>query len=331
MRKQAVSFTIRFADHPACYMIEIQCLTKKFRAVTAVNNISFSVSTGEVVGFLGPNGAGKTTTMKIITGYIAPTSGTVIIDGLDIQDHPDATREKIGYLPERNPLYDEFHVSEYLAFVAELRGVPRAIRASRRDEMIQSCGLEKVLYKPIGELSKGFRQRVGIAQSLIHDPDLVIMDEPTSGLDPNQIVEIRELIKEIGKRKTVILSTHILPEVQATCNRMIIIHEGNIVAQGTTEELTKPESQGENVIITLKGRGENIIAVLSELPYVKKVELHETTDAGCSRLRVIGTHDIREELFYVTAQHHWPIMELYREHVSLEDIFRKLTKDQQSP
>ncbi len=312
-------------------MLEIQGLTKKFGTVTAVNNISFSVSTGEVVGFLGPNGAGKTTTMKIITGYMAPTDGSVCIDGLDIQDHPDKTRAKIGYLPERNPLYDEFHVLEYLNFVAELRGIPKADRASRIREMVQACGLEKVLHKPIGELSKGFRQRVGIAQALIHNPDLIILDEPTSGLDPNQIVEIRELIKNIGKQKTVILSTHILPEVQATCDRMIIIHEGTIVAQGTTEELTKPESQGENVIITLKGPDEDIIAVLNELPYVKKAELHETTDTGCSRLRIIGTHDIREELFHVAARHHWPIMELYREHVSLEDIFRKLTKDQPSP
>ncbi|KKS93917.1 MAG: ABC-type multidrug transport system, ATPase component [Parcubacteria group bacterium GW2011_GWA2_43_13] len=154
-------------------MIEINHLTKKFGDVTAVNNVSFSVQSGEVVGFLGPNGAGKTTTMKIITGYTAPTSGSVSIDGMDIQDHPDETRAKIGYLPERNPLYDEFQVSEYLAFVAELRGVPRAIRASRISEMVQSCGLEKMLHKPIGDLSKGFRQRVGIAQSLVHNPDLI--------------------------------------------------------------------------------------------------------------------------------------------------------------
>ena len=306
-------------------MIEINHLTKKFGDVTAVNNVSFSVQSGEVVGFLGPNGAGKTTTMKIITGYTAPTSGSVSIDGMDIQDHPDETRAKIGYLPERNPLYDEFQVSEYLAFVAELRGVPRAIRASRISEMVQSCGLEKMLHKPIGDLSKGFRQRVGIAQSLIHDPDLVIMDEPTSGLDPNQIVEIRELIKDIGKRKTVILSTHILPEVQATCNRMIIIHEGNIVAQGTTEELLQAGSAKENIILTLKGPADSIQSEIEQLPDIQKVEPHSATEQDCCRFRIIAHHDMREDIFTLAARNHWPIMELYRERVSLEDIFRKLT------
>lgn len=306
-------------------MLEVRELTKKFGPTTAVNTISFSISTGEVVGFLGPNGAGKTTTMKIITGYMAPTSGSVIIDGLDIQDHPDTTRAKIGYLPERNPLYDEFHVSEYLDFVAELRGIPKAERASRIHDMVQSCGLEKMLYKPIGELSKGFRQRVGIAQALIHNPDLIILDEPTSGLDPNQIVEIRELIKQIGNQKTVILSTHILSEVQATCDRVIIIHEGAIVAQGTTEELIHTDSHTENIILTLKCPHQEASRALESLADITTIENHSTHEPSSCRFRIIAKRDVREDIFTLASRHQWPIMELYTERVSLEEIFRKLT------
>ena len=309
-------------------MLEIKKLTKRFGDFTAIDNISFTVNDGEVVGFLGPNGAGKSTTMKIVTGYLAPTSGTAIIDGKDIQDFSDETRAKIGYLPERNPLYDELQVKEYLSFVAELRGVEKKKRSQKIDEMIEICGLQKMLYRSIGDLSKGFRQRVGLAQSLIHDPDIVVMDEPTSGLDPNQIIEIRELIKEIGKTKTVILSTHILPEVQETCNRMIIINEGKIVAQGTTEELTKADKQKENVIVSLKCEDKETIAQeLRHLPYVEKVEEHERAEQGTERFRIVGSHDMREDIFKLSHKHNWPIMEMFREQVSLEKVFRNLTQD----
>src|SRR3990167_8188546 len=213
-------------------MIEINHLTKKFGDVTAVNNVSFSVQSGEVVGFLGPNGAGKTTTMKIITGYTAPTSGEVRVQGLSVMDHPEKVKSLIGYLPESVPLYDDMTVVEYLTFVADIRFSKRKkgeeASVSKREALqnvIKICGLEKMTRRSIGELSKGYRQRTCLAQAMVHNPDILILDEPTSGLDPNQIREIREVIKNIGREKTVILSTHILQEVQAMCNRVIIINE----------------------------------------------------------------------------------------------------------
>src|SRR5436309_2153162 len=216
--------------------IRVSNLTKYYGNSLAVDNISFEVNKGEILGFLGPNGAGKTTTMKIVTTYMPPTSGEVKIDGLDIEESSLEVRRKIGYLPELNPLYLDMNVIEYLDYVAALDGIPEDKIKKKRNEMISVCGLESVKNKDIGELSKGFKQRVGLAQAMISDPEIIILDEPTSGLDPNQIIEIRNLIKKLGKQKTVILSTHILSEVQATCNRVIIVNKGKIAADGSPEE-----------------------------------------------------------------------------------------------
>ena len=208
-------------------------LTKSYGSVKAVDDISFEVHHGEIVGFLGPNGAGKTTTMRMLTSFLSPTSGSVSIEGKDIKEFSLETRKLIGYLPEQNPLYHDMNVMDYLEFTARLQGVPKTNTAKKVREMIGVCGLSTVKHMDIGQLSKGYRQRVGLAQAMIHDPKILIMDEPTSGLDPNQIVEIRNLIRQLGREKTVILSTHILPEVQATCNRVLIISHGKIVADGT--------------------------------------------------------------------------------------------------
>ena len=215
--------------------IVVNNLTKKFGTQRAVDNISFEVKTGEILGFLGPNGAGKTTTMKIITCFMAQNDGDVKVNDLSILEDQDEIKKLIGYLPENNPLYTDMPVLEYLEFVAELQNVPKNKISNRIAEMVNVCGLDVEKHKKIGELSKGYKQRVGLAQAMIHDPDILILDEPTSGLDPNQIVEIRKLIRKLGKQKTVILSTHILPEVEATCDRILIINNGKIVADGTAD------------------------------------------------------------------------------------------------
>lgn len=220
-------------------MIEIKNLTKKFGQNLVLDNISFSVGQSEILGFLGPNGAGKSTTMKIITSFWTPTSGQVLINGLDTAENSLSSRKNIGYLPETVPLYEDMRVFEYLIFIAEIRGLSKDEIKKRIKEVVSICGLSKVLRQPIEELSKGFRQRVGLAQAIIHQPDILILDEPTTGLDPNQIVEIRDLIKTIGREKTVIFSTHILSEVSATCNRVIIINHGRIVGEGSPAELTE--------------------------------------------------------------------------------------------
>ncbi|MCW9065262.1 MAG: ATP-binding cassette domain-containing protein [Ignavibacteriaceae bacterium] len=232
--------------------IVVNNLTKKFGSQRAVDNISFEVKTGEILGFLGPNGAGKTTTMKILTCYMAPSDGDAKINNLSVLESQDEIKKKIGYLPENNPLYFDMPVLDYLKFVADLQGVPKENIQNRIAEMVYVCGLNVEKHKKIGELSKGFRQRVGLAQAMIHDPEILILDEPTTGLDPNQIVEIRKLIKELGKQKTVILSTHILPEVEATCDRILIINNGKIVADGTSDMLRKRASGEEMVRVQIR-------------------------------------------------------------------------------
>ena len=219
--------------------IRVQGLTKQYGPQKAVDNIDFEVKTGEIVGFLGPNGAGKTTTMKIITCFMAANGGNVHIGDYNVKDHQDQIKSRIGYLPENNPLYHDMPVMEYLQFTAAIQGVSKSMIPERIAEMVRLCGLDVEKHKKIGELSKGFRQRVGLAQAMIHDPEILILDEPTTGLDPNQIVEIRKLIREVGREKTVILSTHILPEVEATCDRILIINNGKIVADGSADNLRK--------------------------------------------------------------------------------------------
>jgi ABC-2 type transport system ATP-binding protein len=306
-------------------MIQVENLTKRYGPTVAVDDVTFAVKTGEILGFLGPNGAGKTTTMKVLTCFMPPTAGTVKIDGLDVFENSLEVRRKIGYLPESAPLYTEMNVIEYLSFVAGLRGVEKAKLKSQLDAMITLCGLSGVTKKEIGELSKGFRQRVGLAQAMIHDPEILILDEPTSGLDPNQIVEIRNLIKRMGEKKTVILSTHILPEVQATCHRVLIISRGKLVADGAPHELTGQFRGDETVEVAVTGAtADQLRATLSRIPGVAWLEVREGTEVW-AKITAERTTDLREPIFRAVVDAGWTLLELHREKTSLEQVFRQLT------
>lgn len=310
--------------------ITVRNLTKLYGDQKAIDGISFDVKTGEILGFLGPNGAGKTTTMKIITCYMPPNAGTVEVDGLNIEEHALEVRRKIGYLPENNPLYHDMNVLEYLEYAAQLHGMNGKQIPHRIKEMVHVCGLESVRHKDIGELSKGFRQRVGLAQAMIHDPDVLILDEPTSGLDPNQIVEIRNLIKQLGRAKTVILSTHILPEVQATCDRVLIINEGKIVADGTPEQLQQEFRGAESLTLELRTNSadplQHVSPKLRSLPGVGSVELLSQHN-GTARfmLHVEKGADVRESTFRMAVAEGWVILEMHRKATTLEEVFHKLT------
>ncbi|TDI69256.1 MAG: ATP-binding cassette domain-containing protein [Bacteroidetes bacterium] len=309
-------------------MIEVDGLVKRYGTEQAVDDISFQVQTGEVLGFLGPNGAGKTTTMKVITCYLPPSEGTVRVDGLDVRSHSLDVKRKIGYLPENTPLYQEMTVYDYLTFVAAMRGVEKAQHASRIAKMADVCGLETVLAKRIEALSKGFRQRVGLAQAMIHDPAILILDEPTTGLDPNQIVEIRELIKDIGKEKTVILSTHILSEVQMSCDRVLIIHRGKLVADGTPADLQASFSSGQQVRFGVQVAPDPVLSVLSGWNGIEVKETERIGDAETLfTLTTDRTDDLRPELFRLAVDEGWIMTELGREQANLEDVFRHLTTD----
>ena len=310
--------------------IAVRNLTKLYDTEKAVNDISFDVKTGEILGFLGPNGAGKTTTMKIITCYMPPTSGMVEVEGMDIAEHSFEVRKKIGYLPEMNPLYLDMNVVEYLEYSARLHGLKDALLRSRLKEMIDVCGIADVRHKDIGELSKGFRQRVGLAQAMIHDPEVLILDEPTSGLDPNQIVEIRNLIRQLGRAKTVVLSTHILSEVQATCDRVIIINEGTIVADGTLEQLQQDFRGSERISLELKARTTNAMTAI--YPKFKDIQHVESVEYSGQEgeLHKFSIHaekgfDVREEIFRRAVSEGWVLMEMSRKATSLEEVFHKLT------
>ena len=311
-------------------MIKVKNLTKNYGELKAVDDISFVVQTGEIVGFLGPNAAGKTTTMRIITCFMPPTSGTVEMDDLNIFDNSLEIRQKIGYLPENAPLYWEMNVAEYLEFIMGLRGMVTGNSSKRMKQIIDICGLGSVIHKDIGELSKGFRQRVGLAQAMIHDPEILILDEPTIGLDPNQIVEIRNLIKELGKEKTVILSTHILPEVEATCGRVLIIHEGKIVADGTAEELQSGFQGMEKIYLELKNPDEEMENKLKAFDQVEKVQRVSLPSGQIRGFNIESSKgvDLRENLFNLSVQNNWTILEMKREQASLEEIFRLLTKSE---
>jgi ABC-2 type transport system ATP-binding protein len=310
--------------------ITVRNLTKLYGEQKAIDAISFDVKSGEILGFLGPNGAGKTTTMKIITCYMPPNAGMVEVDGLNIEDHSLEVRKKIGYLPENNPLYHEMNVLEYLEYAAQLHGMKGGQISHRIKEMVHVCGLESVRHKDIGELSKGFRQRVGLAQAMIHEPDVLILDEPTSGLDPNQIVEIRHLIKQLGRAKTVILSTHILSEVQATCDRVLIINDGKIVADGTPEKLQQEFRGSESLTLELRtGMPDPVQQVslkLRSLPGVGSVELLGQQN-GSSRfmLHIEKGADVRESAFRMAVAEGWVILEMHRKATTLEEVFHKLT------
>ncbi len=309
-------------------MIQIKNLRKNYGKFPAVDDISFDVADGEILGFLGPNGAGKTTTMKVITGFYPPTDGSVTVEGLDVSEDSLASRQLIGYLPESNPLYPDLTVYEYLDLIAELRQIPKDSRRGRIKKMSEMTGITDRLGQVIGQLSKGYKQRVGLAQAMLHDPKILILDEPTIGLDPNQIVEIRSLIKNLGEQKTVILSTHILPEVQATCDRVVVIHKGKLVADGTMDEL-QHRFEGQPIIhLELHGEGAEDPEPLSKVHGIEEVERVADPEPNVVQYRLIVTSgtDPRAELYKLAVQRNITLLGMSREIRSLENIFHQLTR-----
>jgi ABC-2 type transport system ATP-binding protein len=299
--------------------VKVQQLTKIYGTQKAVNEISFEAKKGEVLGFLGPNGAGKTTTMKILTCFIPQTSGKAEVCDFDVETHPMEVRKRIGYLPESNPLYRDMYVKEYLGFIARLHQVKKATR--RVADMIELTGLEREQNKLIGTLSKGYRQRVGLAQAMLHDPEVLILDEPTSGLDPNQLVEIRSVIKQLGKEKTVIFSTHIMQEVQALCDRVLIINKGDIVANDPIGQLAHRVTA--EMVVTVEFHKPAHQHELGKIRHIKRVE-----SLGKNRWQLVSDSDkdIRGDIFRFAVDNHLILLEMHKEVVSVEDVFQELTK-----
>lgn len=309
-------------------MIQAEGIEKRYGSFMAVDNVSLSIGRGEIVGLLGPNGAGKTTIMKIFTGYHLPTRGKAEINGYDIYTDPLKVKESIGYLPEMAPLYSDLTVREYLSFICDVRNIGMDIRKREIDRVIDECGLEQVINRPIEKISKGYRQRTGLAQAIIHSPEILILDEPTTGLDPNQIIEIRKLIKKLGEHKTVILSTHILQEVEAVCNRVLILNQGKIAARGTAEEIRK-EMHGDfrySIRFRHPGGG-NPVESLGRNDSVKEVISFESDREGYYKARVSVNSEAEagERLFDWAVANNCKIISMIPEKVSLEDIFIKLT------
>ena len=307
-------------------MIEVKGITKRFGPTTAVDDITFSIAKGEVVGFLGPNGAGKTTTMRILTCFLPADVGEAKVAGFDVLEQSMEVRSRIGYLPESAPLYLDMQVNEFLDYVGSIRGLKGADKTAAIDRMIEVCGLSGVMVKQIGELSKGYRQRVGLAQAMIHNPEILVLDEPTSGLDPNQIREIRDLIRTLGKEKTVILSTHILPEVEATCSRVVIINRGKIVADGSIEEISLLGGGGNLHVILARGDRGRIESGLKTLTDVAGFKAAGQED-GVWRFEIQGRPSVHlgEQLFRLAADSGFSLAELRREKTTLESIFADLT------
>lgn len=311
--------------HP---MIEVGGLSKSFGSVAAVRGVSFSISKGEVVGLLGPNGAGKTTTMRILTGYLTADAGCASVCGIDVAADSIAARRQIGYLPESAPLYTDMEVVEFLTFIARLRAMNAADISSALKKVIASCGLSEVVGRDIGELSKGFKQRVGLAQALIHEPEVLILDEPTSGLDPNQILEIRRLITDLGSERTVILSTHILQEVEAMCGRALIMNKGKIVGQGTLGELAALKSGKARYTALIRAAENNIRDCVAQCSGFTLNHIHPLNGTDWQQVELMGgaqDHD-GEKIFQWVVQNGWQLRELRAETASLEDTFRELTQ-----
>jgi len=349
-------------------VLEVKQVSKLYENQRGVQSIDFSMSRGEIVGFLGPNGAGKTTTMRMITGYLNPTHGSITIDGLSMADHPKKARQKIGYLPETPPLYPEMSVTAYLQFIADLRGIPVKEQKRRIGEVIERLGLQGREKQIIRSLSKGYKQRIGLAQAILHSPDLLVLDEPTSGLDPKQIIEIRQLIRELGENHTVLLSTHILPEINTLCNRVLIINQGRIVLDGQPDRLANSMDETFEVSLEVKGPREAVLSELRSVPGVSDVrELTQedpaaehtgpalaeaevetgaeeavqsleasgetaATPASSDTVKVLVSAadrvDVREALFYRLAERRYPILSMKKESLSLEEIFLKLTTNE---
>ena len=303
-------------------MIELKDVSKSFYTTKAVTNLSLKIQSGEVVGFLGPNGAGKTTTMRMITNIYAPDSGNISIDGVDTQEGNVELKKRIGYLPENNPIYAEMLVSEYLNFISDIHEMQANERKERFDTTVKETGIKEIYNKPMGELSKGYKQRVGLAQAILHKPEVLILDEPTEGLDPNQRVEIRQLIRTLGKKRTVILCTHVLQEVSQTCSRVVILNNGSLVADGTIDELTSRAKGVKNIVVEVRGKG--IKEKLSKIGDIKKEE-KISSDRAIYKIAVPHNTEVRPDIFEAAKNNNWVLYELHQEEVSLEDVFRDLT------
>ena len=308
-------------------MIQVENLTKRYIGHVAVDGISFQVERGEIVGLLGPNGAGKTTIMRVLSCFMPATSGTARVAGYDVFAHADEVRRRIGYMPENNPLHRDMRVREYLKFRARLKGLSRARSRERVDVVMQQCGLTDVQRKLIGYLSKGFQQRVGLADALVHEPDLIILDEPTIGLDPHQIRAVRQLIKDLANKHTVLISTHILHEVEMMCGRVVILHEGRILAADTTENLQRMMSDRDQVIAEIAAPVEDLKVLWEQTPEIEYFNLVPVDGdfVRCSLTPQSGI-DVRPQVFAAVAQRNWPLRELTRNRHSLEDIFVRVTR-----
>ena len=310
-------------------MIEVEHLTKRYGPVTAVDDISFSVQRGEILGFLGPNGAGKTTTMRVLTGYMPPTDGRAVVAGYDVFEQPIEAKRRTGYLPETPPLYPDMTVRDYLAFVSRIKGVPRGERTGRVNEMMEKTRIADVADRHCGKLSKGYRQRVGLAQALMHNPDVLILDEPTAGLDPKQIIETRQLIKALAGDHTIILSTHILPEVSQTCQRVVIINRGRVVAVDTPDNLTSRLRGSETMYLQVDAAGADVASVLQRVSGVTRVAITDT------KQQIVGYEvdsetgrDVRRELAAAIVGRGWGLLEMRPMRLSLEEIFLHVTTEE---
>lgn len=311
--------------------IEVNGVSKFFGELAAVNNLSFSVNKGEVIGFLGPNGSGKTTTMRMLTSFYTPDAGAINIDGLDTKDHDIATRERIGYLPENNPVYADLLVNEYLDFVADLRGLTKGGRRENIAQTVEETGLQDVYSRPIGQLSKGYKQRVGLAQAIVHRPSILILDEPTEGLDPNQRLTIRDLIRSLGQERTVMLSTHVMQEVENTCERILLISRGRLVADSPVKELLQ-RAQGIRTV-HIEVEGNDVEKSLSSLEGIADIERSDPVD-GRKRYTITADDrqaDLRPEIFMLAKRRNWVLWELREDRARMEDVFYSLTSPGQQP
>lgn len=307
-------------------MIEVKNLVKKYGNHLAVNDLSFTVEKGEILGFLGPNGAGKSTTMNMITGYISATEGTIQINGHDIFDEPEEAKKNIGYLPEQPPLYMDMTVKEYLVFAADLKKIPRDKKKSEVERVMRKTGLIEMQTRLIKHLSKGYKQRVGLAQAILGNPELIILDEPTVGLDPVQIIEFRNLIKSLGRDHAVILSSHILTEISEVCDKVMIINKGHLIVSDTPDNLSKMMNSTKRLILEAKGEKSRVHKALVEIPQIKKIEYSEENGIVSANITCSEDIDIREKIFYAMVQANCPILTIMVNKMTLEDIFLEVTK-----
>ena len=304
--------------------IQVQDVNKNFGQFKAVQDLSFNIKKGEIVGFLGPNGAGKTTTMRLLTSYYTPDTGKILINGVDNAEHDLETRKSIGYLPENNPLYEDLLVSEYLSFIADLRGMKGPIRKNNLEQTIEEAGLSEVFHRPISELSKGYHQRVGLAGAILHRPSILILDEPTEGLDPNQRISMRDLVKSLGVERTVLVTTHVMQEVETTCERVLVINRGRLIADSPVEDILKLTPSLRRVYIEVQGN--EVKNHLLQLESVESVE-QMSSDHGIEKygINLSGSEDARPHIYKLATKNNWVLWELHEEQMKLEDVFQTLT------